>query len=510
MNDERKLPKMIGEQCRILYLPDDDNQVVLGVAGSGKSVEAIYRALWISISNPKDKIVVLTYNRKVNDTIDTYINNYKNNDDINEYNNIKVKTIFSYCYYLINHYSAKPNSILYGLKHKLNNELKYPLRAIKSSKDDEIISKAVQIVKDQFPDASLWQKNDYINFIKNEIGWMQDNRIGYYRGARKYYIHVSRIGRGSERISSQQRETMYSIYKHYYFIRTLKYYKLFNFKDIYRLIPDLDIPENDKPKYIIIDEVQDVSPSMFNALNYIIRNDGRWSVFGDLAQNIFGQQISWQSLGLNNIKKQYRLKKNYRNSREIGLLAKSILRNKYFDDNNHKFIQPIPSDKKGECPRIISEDEALSSSEGVINKINNWLKNETSIAIITMNTYVMYQVKNILNDYYKNKIPDNIKILTINKVKGLEFDNVVLYGIDTPQMYGNGYYDRPEIISDEHNLADRTLIEDKMSDDDKAIIAKRIYVSITRARKGLLLVYKRNSLDFLFSNLINILRDSGD
>ena len=37
------LPRLVGEQCRILYLPENSNQVILGVAGSGKSVEAAYR-----------------------------------------------------------------------------------------------------------------------------------------------------------------------------------------------------------------------------------------------------------------------------------------------------------------------------------------------------------------------------------------------------------------------------------------------------------------------------------
>lgn len=54
------LPELIGEQCRILYLPENANQVVLGVAGSGKSVEAAYRAIWISKRCPDDKILVLS------------------------------------------------------------------------------------------------------------------------------------------------------------------------------------------------------------------------------------------------------------------------------------------------------------------------------------------------------------------------------------------------------------------------------------------------------------------
>jgi superfamily I DNA/RNA helicase len=90
------------------------------------------------------------------------------------------------------------------------------------------------------------------------------------------------------------------------------------------LIPDLDIPEKDKPKYIVIDEVRDVFPSMFSAMRYVKSKKGYCNVFGDLNQNIFGQRVTWfKMLGIN-IKKVYRLDFNYRNNYEIGSLASQI------------------------------------------------------------------------------------------------------------------------------------------------------------------------------------------
>ncbi len=42
---------------------------------------------------------------------------------------------------------------------------------------------------------------------------------------------------------------------------------------------------------------------MFAGLRSIIKDDGLWTVFGDTSQNIFGERISWSTLGLDNIRK---------------------------------------------------------------------------------------------------------------------------------------------------------------------------------------------------------------
>ncbi len=84
------LPRLVGEQCRILYLPENSNQVILGVAGSGKSVEAAYRAIWISLGHPSDNILVLTVNKEVNNQLRAMIDSYNHNS------NIEVSTIYTY------------------------------------------------------------------------------------------------------------------------------------------------------------------------------------------------------------------------------------------------------------------------------------------------------------------------------------------------------------------------------------------------------------------------------
>lgn len=484
------LPELIGEQCRILYLPENANQVVLGVAGSGKSVEAAYRAIWISKRYPDDKILVLSVNRDVSDVLKRTIKSYPDTD------NVEVNTVYSYFKKLVNRYlqpderlasllrEYRKNSNSEDLKEIINN-----LSAITFKNEMFLFDEVLEEGKKKYPESTLWNKDNSKEFIKDEIFWMQNNGIKH----ESEYLKISRVGRGNQRISAQQRETMFKLYKLYYLMRMKRYNKFFNFNDIFSFSEKYcKIPEKERPKYIIIDEVQEISPAMFSALSTIIKADGHWSVFGDMSQNIFGQRISWSSLGLDNIQKQYRLERNYRNTRQIGELAKAMLDTNLFE-KDPSFIEPSTSALEGPKPILEPINKDYSNLIADIKEIQR-VNPAQSIAIILMNSvkesiYVYNLLKNN-NIKYTNKVDEfnpskNIFVDTINRIKGLEFDSVFVICIDdiqpnmdTSKEVFNDIYENP---------------------DNQKILAKTVYVASTRARKGLTLFYKTNPLDFLLS-----------
>ena len=49
------MKKLTGEQTKILYLPDEKNLVILGAAGSGKSLVALYKSVYLAIKYPSKK-----------------------------------------------------------------------------------------------------------------------------------------------------------------------------------------------------------------------------------------------------------------------------------------------------------------------------------------------------------------------------------------------------------------------------------------------------------------------
>lgn len=487
------LPRLVGEQCRILYLPENANQVVLGVAGSGKSVEAAYRAVWISIGHPNDKILVLSVNRDVNIQLKKMIDSYNHNA------NIEVSTVYSYFkklmnkYYPQNGYFRQCRRDYLEKKEKSVDDNQVELVALTRDEEEECLENVITNTQKQYPDSTLWNKNNVTGFIKDEIKWMKENNVRH----RPEYLNIKRIGRGNQRLSPQQRQIMFNIYRDYYKQVVKETGKVFDFDDIYYFVKKYcvtNIPEQKRPKYIIIDEVQDISPVMFDGLQAIIAPDGYWTVFGDTSQNIFGQRISWQSLGLSNIRKQYRLHRNYRNTKQIGALAKSILDTDLFSvaRNDQTFIEPSLSAFCGSLPLLWHIRAGhLAPLKQFLNKHLN-----SSTAVVAMSFQSEEEVEEILK---KLKIPfetniekwddqdkQHVFLGTINQIKGLEFDSVAVLFIDDLQPR----------LSDDANENGHLAID--LADDDKAIIAKTVYVAMTRARKNLLLAYRNNPLSFLF------------
>lgn len=489
------LPQLIGEQCRILYLPEDANQVVLGVAGSGKSVEAAYRAIWISKRYPKEKVLVLSVNRDVNDVLKRTIKAYPDTD------NVEVNTVYTYFRDIVRKYLNPDDKLRVFLqKYKKSDELTdlseiiRNLSAIKVSDEDQLFDELISKEREKHPDSTLWAKDNADSFIRDEIHWMQSNNIEN----KDDYSEAVRIGRGNQRISPQQRETMFEIFQDYYNLRMEDYNKFFSFNDVYRLaIKYCQVPEEDRPKYIIIDEVQDISPIMFKALSKIIKSDGCWSVFGDTSQNIFGQRISWSKLGLDNIRKQYRLERNYRNTKQIGELAKAMLDTNLFEKDSN-FIEPSTSALEGEKPylcHLLNNDYC-----GLVKALKLSLENHESTAVILMNprkekqmVYQLLKENNIrwTSNVDKYNPESDVFVDNINKIKGLEFDTVLVFCIDD--------------IQPNMDLSREEYDDIYSNPDNQTILAKTVYVAATRAHKRLVLIYRDNPLDFLLqSDLVTV------
>lgn len=63
------LPNPIGRQREVLYLPAAGHVVVLGTAGSGKTIIAILRAAYLAKMDPDKMTLLVTFNK----TLVTYL-----------------------------------------------------------------------------------------------------------------------------------------------------------------------------------------------------------------------------------------------------------------------------------------------------------------------------------------------------------------------------------------------------------------------------------------------------
>ena len=82
-------------------------------------------------------------------------------------------------------------------------------------------------------------------------------------------------------------------------------------------------------RHIVIDEGQDFSPMMLRSLAAAVPSDGSLTFFGDTAQQIYGNKVSWRDAGLH-VQKPWHFEENYRNTPEIARLAMAIAAMPYF------------------------------------------------------------------------------------------------------------------------------------------------------------------------------------
>lgn len=437
-----------GKQFEIIDLPLEGHNVVLGSAGSGKSTCALIRANTIAeVKN--ERVLLLTYNNS--------LVNYMNNIGIKN-SNITVTTYHKFVTgYLRKNGILKTNGIVGS-----------------STVKEKLISEAIELTVKQYGNNTIFSRE---SFIIEEISWMQ--KVGCL--TLEEYETITRHGRGKGRLDRSNRKYIFYVYQNYINLREKNGYQ-YDWDDIaYYANNHIEGKLSDRDyNHIIIDEGQDFSPTMIRFLVNYVGRDGSLMYLGDAAQQIFGSNGTWISSGLV-IRKAYKLEQNYRNTKEIEALANEIRKNIPLSDQEVKLSQN--SETSGELPQIIKANSEYEEINYIVDKANQ-LKTTGSVAIIcaTKNSckYVegVFSLKNIsylsIDRNQRSFSGQNaICIGTYHSLKGLEFDNVILYkctdeGFDCSNL---------ESLEDDHK-------EELLNK-----ISKLLYVGATRAKKNLIITY---------------------
>lgn len=217
-----------------------------------------------------------------------------------------------------------------------------------------------------------------------------------------------------------------------------------------------------KYKHVVIDESQDYNEFVFYTLKKIMKNS-TFSIFGDLAQSIYPYRSieDWNIINSKIMNTSIlKLSKSYRTTIEIMTEANKI--NKYL-----LLDEAIPVIRHGLEVKYINN----TSYEFILDKLIELKKIHKTIAVISKNEID----KDNIYDYLKNKIDitninkndlkynGGICTITSSLSKGLEFDVVIINGID--EIYFNS--------KDKNDM-------------------KLLYVSMTRPLHELFLLYKNN------------------
>lgn len=218
------------------------------------------------------------------------------------------------------------------------------------------------------------------------------------------------------------------------------------FGELPQIVADLVSNENEKFDVIIADEAQDIiNLKYMKVLNSFLRggfDNGKWVLAGDFySQNIYGHTFDnpialLQDFSLASFVR-FNLKKNCRNTINICEKLKEIC------EINYRDINLLP---KGNIVFYGFYDNLIQEVTNIIKweeSLREKYSNENPIVILT---YDNKHLKEVVEQYskfgiilqeYKRDLQINICISTVHKIKGLEFINVCLTGINSEETLKN-------------------------------------------------------------------------
>lgn len=249
--------------------------------------------------------------------------------------------------------------------------------------------------------------------------------------------------------------------------------------------------------YIIIDEAQDITPMQLKFAG-AVSSEGQDNLFfaGDLGQRIFQTPFSWASLGVNIRGRSRSLKINYRTSHQIRRQADQLLDSKITDvDGNEEDRSGTISVFNGAKPIIEVCDSVSEERE----RVADWLRDITEsgvkpqeIGIFVRSVDEIARAQDIaelaglgsrvLND--KTAAASGaLTISTMHLAKGFEFRYVAVVACDDEVIPSQK---RIEEITDQSDLEEVYNTERHL-----------LYVAFTRARDGLMVTGVDPESEFL-------------
>ncbi|MEG4531796.1 3'-5' exonuclease [Microcoleus sp. D2_18a_D3] len=445
------LPRAIGRQKEVLYLPAQGHLAVLGTAGSGKTTLAILRSAYLASSTTEHsgKTLLVTFNN----TLVSYLKRLQ--DD--QLADVVIENYHKFARgYLASRRKLSRNSI------------------VDSDRREELVKQAVETVSRKHGKNLLL--NNRLPVFLEEIRWIVQQGITSLED----YQNFPTVGHIGTRIEYSERELMFEIYQTYSKLRQ-QLGMQYDWDNLASAVcAELDADRSPRRyRHIIIDEGQDFSPEMIRSLAKAIPKNGSLTFFGDVAQQIYGHRMSWREAGLN-ITKPWEFKENYRNTKQIAKLGLAISEMPYFRDVRD-LVEPVSPNADGPRPTIVKFASIQQEITFIVQQASEIARTQSVAILVRDRRYanlIIPQLQRIVNlvnldlDIKAWKTEQGIQYCgTYHSAKGLEFDAVIL------PFCNNQLLPDPEAV---------TAFGET---DAMAQAGRLLYVGVTRARSRLIITY---------------------
>ena len=307
-----------------------------------------------------------------------------------------------------------------------------------------------------------------VDFFTGEIRWMNQHGLTEL----SLYIAADRVGRA--RLARDHRPLMFDVYQRYVELRAAAGLR-YDWDDVAvatRQAFEKDVDDR-MYRHVVVDEGQDFSPEMIRSLALAIPKDGSLTLFGDVAQQIYGRRLSWRQAGLN-VDAVWRFKKNYRNSPQIAALGLAIAEMPYFADEPD-MVAPDEFAADGPPPTFVRFDDSTAETEFVVEQaVAAAQTGSVGVLVRRHNDEARFhrafsRGQHLTPDMKIWRPEPGVSYGTIHAAKGFEFDTVILPGLGTAR------------------LPDPIAVQVEGTDEASAQDGRLLYVAVSRARQNLVM-----------------------
>ena len=471
------------EQISVARYSENGVIRINGGPGSGKTLVAVKRAIFLAkeykYAEKNDKILFLFYNKSLKNTIQKLFNSDKNYEEVKD--KIEIESIDSF---FVKEYL-----------NKLNEEFLTFLKSAKNNKDfkrsfeedrKERIESILNLKKGEFKRFS----SKDTEFVLSEIDWL---RNCCYTKKEEYIDKILDLYRGSRE-------------------RTLRYTDFYDIALLFLFYYEKEENREKIKKYnhIIVDEAQDLSKIHFRFINLnceISKTSGNtMSLFMDKNQSIYSAQ-AWiygsrtlKQVGIN-VNKSFILNRAYRNVKEIFDVAKKLVPEMKFDEDNsnnkNKNLTLTFSVDRGIKPFYIKYSAPKDRFENLCKNIkilvDEFNYKYDDISIIALKDKNMKEIEKYLKKY-------SIQYIRKNKSINSNAVNITTY------YSSKGTENKVIFIPNIDELSPDDLVEfypDKTSYEILDELRKLLYIGMTRATEVLVMSSLKEENEYL-KDLLNV------